>query len=109
MALSDTLETNKSLFENGSDTKSVRSDNIGKLEMDQLEPNFNVEKEMEALELLAQQEKADKSWFHKILSLEFELHFENKTKMVYLLGFFAAAAGLLSGLDQSLLVVPLLE
>ncbi|MBC9719747.1 MFS transporter, partial [Streptomyces sp. TRM66268-LWL] len=35
--------------------------------------------------------------------MEYELNFKNKSHMVWLLGGFAAAAGLLSGLDQSII------
>lgn len=39
----------------------------------------------------------------RLLLLEYKLNFKNKNHMVYFLGAFAAAAGLLSGLDQSII------
>lgn len=44
-----------------------------------------------------------RGWFDRIISLEYELNFENKKYMTWILGGFAAAAGLLSGLDQSII------
>lgn len=73
---------------------------IGRL---QLDPNFNFEKEIEEIEILAANYKTDRSWFQRMCSLEYELNFKNKNHMVYLLGAFSAAAGLLSGVDQSII------
>jgi MFS family permease len=61
------------------------------------------QKELEELEIEAANYKANRSWFSRLVSLEYEINFENKNNMIILLGFFAAAAGLLSGLDQSII------
>lgn len=61
------------------------------------------QREMEELEVLASNYKANRSLFSRIVALEYEVNFKNKNNMVILLGFFAAAAGLLSGLDQSII------
>jgi len=75
-------------------------DKINKL---QLDPNFNFEKEIEEIEILAANYKQNRTWFQRMCALEYELKFKNKNNMVRLLGIFAAAAGLLSGIDQSII------
>lgn len=83
--------------------EDVRSEHNAKLEMGDLGMNFNFDKEFAELELQAQEVNEHPSLVDRLLSLEVVLHFKNKQNMVYLLGFFAAAAGLLSGLDQSII------
>lgn len=61
------------------------------------------QKELADLEVLAMEYKQNRTLFARILSLEYEVNFKNKSNMIILLGFFAAAAGLLSGLDQSII------
>lgn len=69
----------------------------------QLDPNFNFDKEVEELEILAANYKSERTSFQRFCGVEYELDFENKKHMVFLLGCFSAAAGLLSGLDQSII------
>lgn len=83
--------------------EDVRYDQNEKLEMGELGMNFNFDKEFAELELQAQEVNTKPTFVDRLLSLEVALHFKNKQHMVYLLGFFAAAAGLLSGLDQSII------
>ncbi|KAJ8143864.1 hypothetical protein OXX80_005958 [Metschnikowia pulcherrima] len=84
-------------------SNDVRYDNMEKVDQDVLRHNFNFDKEFEELEIEAAQVNDKPSFVDRILSLEYKLHFENKNHMVWLLGAFAAAAGLLSGLDQSII------
>ena len=81
----------------------VKVDDYKKVEAAELGENFNYDKEFEELEQMAIEAKANKTLIQKLMSLEYELHFENKKYMVYLLGGFSAAAGLLSGVDQSII------
>lgn len=87
-----------------SSDRDVRLDNTHeKITEIQKDPNFNFEKDVEEFEVLAMQEKARKPFITRILSFEKEVNFEDKRYMVWLLGVFAAGAGLLSGLDQSII------
>lgn len=82
--------------------REIKHDNL-KVDEEALRHNFNFDKEFEELEILASQVNEKPTFIDRILSLEVKLHFKNKNHMVYLLGAFAAAAGLLSGLDQSII------
>lgn len=86
-----------------SDEVDVKEDGVRKIDALELGENFDFDKEFEELELLAQQSKEQKTFVDRLLSWEVKLNFQNKNHMVYLLGVFAAAAGLLSGLDQSII------
>lgn len=81
----------------------VRYDSHEKVDQELLRHNFNFDKEFEELEIEAAQVNDKPTFIDRILSLEYKLHFKNKNHMVWLLGAFAAAAGLLSGLDQSII------
>lgn len=83
--------------------EDVRYEKNAKLEMSELGMNFDFDKEFAELELQAEQVNEKPTLVDRLLSLEVVLNFKNKQNMVYLLGFFAAAAGLLSGLDQSII------
>lgn len=83
--------------------KDVKVDDFGKVEASELGENFDFTKEFEELDQMSIEAKANKSLAQKLLTFEFELHFKNKKHMVYLLGGFSAAAGLLSGVDQSII------
>lgn len=86
-----------------SEEKDVKVDEGHKLGVAELGNNFDFDKEFSELEIMATEEKSNKSLVQKLMSLEFELHFKNKNHMVWLLGGFSAAAGLLSGIDQSII------
>lgn len=88
-----------------SDTsEDVREDKQhGKLTEHDFGENFDFDKEFLQLEELSQRAKLERTFFQRIIGLEYEVNFKNKTHMVWLLGFFAAAAGLLSGIDQSII------
>ncbi|PRT52512.1 putative metabolite transport protein CsbC [Wickerhamiella sorbophila] len=58
---------------------------------------------IQSLEEEAHQTIKRRGWFDRIIALEYELNFENKKYITWILGGFAAAAGLLSGLDQSII------
>ncbi|ODQ62437.1 hypothetical protein WICANDRAFT_26843 [Wickerhamomyces anomalus NRRL Y-366-8] len=94
---------------NTSDSPSVQPKDVqidsthDKITKLQLDPNFNFDKELEELEILAANYKADRTALQRLCGLEVELNFKNKKNMVILLGVFSAAAGLLSGLDQSII------
>ncbi|KAH3688862.1 hypothetical protein WICPIJ_000168 [Wickerhamomyces pijperi] len=67
------------------------------------EYNFNFESEFEELEIAAANLKQNRNFFQRLLNLEYELNFQNKKYMAYLVGFIASIAGLLSGVDQSII------
>mmetsp|Transcript_8531 Transcript_8531/g.10636 ORF Transcript_8531/g.10636 Transcript_8531/m.10636 type:complete len:548 (+) Transcript_8531:156-1799(+) len=83
--------------------KDVKVDDYKKIEASELGENFNYDEEFEELEKMSIEAKANRTLLQKLTSFEFELHFKNKKNMVYLLGGFSAAAGLLSGVDQSII------
>lgn len=89
-------------FESVSD-HDIKVDDFKKVDASELGENFDYTKEFEELEQLAIEAKANKTLFQKLTTLEYELHFTNKKYMVYFLGGFSAAAGLLSGVDQSII------
>ncbi|KAK6462170.1 general substrate transporter [Scheffersomyces coipomensis] len=74
-----------------------------KLGVAELGAQFDFDKEFNDIEILAQQAKRESTFWQKVKNFEFEINFKNKTYMIYLLGCFASAAGLLSGLDQSII------
>ena len=96
-----------SLLEKASDgsfsDNEVKIDDFNKIDSFELGENFNYDKEFEVLEQMALESKASKTLIQKLMTFEFELHLKNKKHMVYLLGAFSAAAGLLSGVDQSII------
>lgn len=92
----------KEIKDVSSDEVEVRNDTYNKIDASELGENFDFTKDFEELELLAQQPVGN-SLVDRLLSLEFKLNFKNKKHMVYLLGAFAAFAGLLSGVDQSII------
>ncbi len=65
--------------------------------------NIDYKGEFEILEKEYEQVKKNRTFWQRVQLFEYELHFENKTHMVYVLGFFACMAGILSGVDQSLI------
>lgn len=81
----------------------IRYDDKQKIDTADVAGNFDFEKEFAAIEADAQQQLSKKSLVDKLLDLEVKLNFKNKNNMVILLGGFAAAAGLLSGIDQSII------
>lgn len=97
------LETKPGDLFSDSDRKSVYEETGGKLTTDQARFHFDFDKELAECEELARDAKQNRTFKEKLLLLEYELNFKNKSHMVWLLGGFAAAAGLLSGLDQSII------
>lgn len=97
-----------SIFE-GKETKNSSASetdvkyDASKIDEARVGENFDFDKEFAELEVLAAQVNEKPSLVDRILGLEVKLHFKNKNHMVWLLGGFAAAAGLLSGLDQSII------
>lgn len=81
----------------------IKYDKNSKIDEEAIRHNFNFDKEFEELEILSNQVNEKPTFVDRLLNLEFKLNFENKNNMVWLLGGFAAAAGLLSGLDQSII------
>lgn len=96
------LEKRVDLFTD-SDNKSVHYAPDHKYTADQARFNFDFDKELAECEELLRNAKQNRTFKERLLLLEYELHFKNKNHMVWLLGGFAAAAGLLSGLDQSII------
>lgn len=68
-----------------------------------LNTKFNLDEEIDALNEYGESLKKKLSFWGKTKRLEFEVNFENKKHMVYMLGIFAAFAGILSGIDQSII------
>ena len=66
-------------------------------------PDLNLEEEVRGLNELGDSFKRERSFWGKMKALEFEVDFENKKNMVLMLGTFAAFAGILSGIDQSII------
>lgn len=93
----------KEIKEVSSEEVEVRDDAIKKFDAADLGENFDFDKEFQELELMAKESTQKKSLVDRLLSWEVKLNFKNKNHMVYLLGAFAAAAGLLSGVDQSII------
>lgn len=97
-----------SIFE-GKETKNSSASetdvkyDASKIDEARVGENFDFDKEFAELEVLAAQVNEKPSLVDRILGLEVKVHFKNKNHMVWLLGGFAAAAGLLSGLDQSII------
>ncbi|SGZ54534.1 CIC11C00000001523 [Sungouiella intermedia] len=85
------------------ESKDIKYDNNNKVDTTIVGQNFNFDKEFEELEILAAQVNEKPSFVDRLLSMEYKVEFRNRQHMVYLLGAFAAAAGLLSGLDQSII------
>lgn len=90
----------------GSDTSEgvdVHEERSAKLDIYNFGEDFNFEKEFVELEELSKNAKSERTLLQRITGVEYELHFKNKSHMVILLGAFAAFAGLLSGIDQSVI------
>lgn len=79
--------------------KEIREDKVDS----ELPSEDDISLKLDELEQEGLESKSRRSWFNKVISLEYELEFENKKYITWLLGGFAAAAGLLSGLDQSII------
>ncbi|SCU90657.1 LAMI_0E03070g1_1 [Lachancea mirantina] len=69
----------------------------------ELEQKLDLDAEVAELDQLGDSFKKERSWFGKLRALEFETNFKDKRKMVYMLGAFASFAGILSGIDQSII------
>lgn len=93
----------KAVKNSSSSDIEVKTDYNGKVDEEALRQNFNFDKEFQELEILASQANENPTFVDRMLNAEMHLNFKNKNHMVYLLGAFAAAAGLLSGLDQSII------
>ncbi|SCW01919.1 LAFE_0E10154g1_1 [Lachancea fermentati] len=70
---------------------------------DMLNKRFNLDGEVAELDQLGDSFKKERTFWGKIRALEFETNFKNKQHMVYMLGAFASFAGILSGIDQSII------
>lgn len=93
----------KDVYEDPSNTKLDLEDDAGGKLSEFLQTNLNLDQEIEALEDLGSSYKKERSFWGKLGSLEFEVDFEKKSRMVFMLGAFAAFAGILSGIDQSII------
>lgn len=82
---------------------SVKEDHYDKIDTAEVGRNFDFAHEYAIIERQANECKVNKTFKQKLLSLEFELNFKNKQHMVWFLGAFACMAGLLSGIDQSVI------
>lgn len=68
-----------------------------------LNRQFNLDAEIAELNKLGDSFKHERSLWQRLRSFDVGTDFENKRNMVYMLGAFASAAGILSGLDQSII------
>ncbi|CEP61383.1 sugar porter family MFS transporter LALA0_S03e01640g [Lachancea lanzarotensis] len=68
-----------------------------------LEDKLALDEEIEQLDKLGDSFKRERSIWQTIASLDMGVDFEDKRYMVYMLGAFASAAGILSGIDQSII------
>ncbi|KAI5951098.1 HXT4 [Candida jiufengensis] len=69
----------------------------------ELGANFDVDTEFKKYQEMGAEQKQQGSFLTNLKRMEFPLDFENKMIMVWLLGGFAAAGGILSGVDQSII------
>lgn len=77
----------------------AKLDANGKIDPEVLRHNFNFDK----FEILESQAVENLTLVDRFLDCDMHLNFKNKQHMVYLSGAFAAAASLLSNLDQSII------
>lgn len=63
----------------------------------------NVEEQLKELDCKGNEFKQQHGFFNNVKNLEFETNFKNKKTMVLMLGTFASFAGILSGIDQSII------
>ncbi|CUS24059.1 LAQU0S13e02366g1_1 [Lachancea quebecensis] len=68
-----------------------------------LNRQFNLDAEVAELNELGDSFKHERSLWKRMCSLDLGFEFEDKRYMVYMLGAFASAAGILSGIDQSII------
>lgn len=98
-----------SLFEESGKevTSSANSNDIrydgAKVDEKDIGRQFDFDREFQELEILALEVNEKPTMVDRLLSLEYKMNFQNKKYMVWFLGFFAAFAGLLSGIDQSII------
>lgn len=93
----------KDVYEDPTQAKFDLENDIGNKTSDLLNKSFNMQEEVAALDQLGSSYKKKQSFWGKLKSVEFEVDFENKNRMVIMLGAFAAFAGILSGIDQSII------
>lgn len=82
---------------------SVFEDKEHKIDTQELGRNFNFDAEFLEIEEQAAKFRQEYSFWQKLKNMEFVTDFKDKSHMVVLLAIFASAAGLLSGLDQSII------
>ncbi|CAR26745.1 ZYRO0C00374p [Zygosaccharomyces rouxii] len=63
----------------------------------------NIDEQLKELNRKGDEFKRDHGFFNNMKNLEFETNFKNKKHMVLMLGVFASFAGILSGIDQSII------
>ncbi|EDK42094.1 fructose symporter [Lodderomyces elongisporus] len=66
-------------------------------------PNFDLDEEIEKYKLMGEQQKSDGAFLTHLKRLEFPIKFKNVDHMTYFMGGFASFAGILSGVDQSII------
>mgnify|MGYP002378967489 CR=1 FL=1 len=82
---------------------STQEDNkFSKFEEKNVEIYADIQSEIQEIETMAQAAKHERTFAQKLRSMEVHVNFTPR-HMVWLLGCFASAAGLLSGLDQSII------
>lgn len=95
-------KTSSEFFEDPTQAKFDLENDDGKVS-NLLNRKLNLDEEIVSLNKLGDTLQKERSFWGKLKQLEFEVDFKNKQHMVYMLGAFAAFAGILSGIDQSII------
>ncbi|CAI4799135.1 CAS_1a_G0052660.mRNA.1.CDS.1 [Saccharomyces cerevisiae] len=97
------LEKQRSSSEIFEDSTNAKLNTENGKASDILNINLNLEEEIDALNKYGDSLRKELSFWGKTKRMEFEVNFNNRQHMVYMLGIFAAFAGILSGIDQSII------
>lgn len=110
--MTSTLEPKTSAQDNGTTDSATESQDVfvdqtyAKLESKDSRRyayQFNLEQEMAALDAEGEKFIKKRTFLQRLMSMDLGLSLKNRTHMVYVLGGFACMAGILSGVDQSLI------
>lgn len=91
------------VFEDNTYKKNDFETEIGSKSEIEVIQKDSLEDEVRELEEMGASFKEQHGFFRKLKGLEFETTFKNKKNMVIMLGGFASFAGILSGIDQSII------
>lgn len=91
------------VFEDNTYKKNDSENEIGSKSEIEIIQKDSIEEETRELDAMGAAFKENHGFFKKMGALEFETNFKNKKHMVIMLGGFASFAGILSGIDQSII------